>query len=83
MTISYVEESDDKEKDAQEQLKHSWKNIKTQPPQRSTVTVGEIIEISHDKLPPVSEKSAFMCHHNFCLKPKVDLEDADIAQEIR
>ena len=29
------------------------------------------------------EKSAFMFHHNFYLKPKVDLEDADITQEIR
>ena len=29
------------------------------------------------------EKSAFMFHHNFYPKPKVDLEETDITQEIR
>ena len=31
----------------------------------------------------MQEKSAFMFHHNFYQKPKADLEDADITQEIR
>ena len=49
----------------------------------STVAIEDVIEISHDKLPSMPEKSAFMFHHNFYPKPKVDLEDTVITQEIR
>ena len=50
MTISYVKELDYKEKDLQEQLKNSGKIIQTQPPKTSTLTVEDVIEISHEKL---------------------------------
>ena len=46
-------------------------------------TVMEVTEISHEKLPPMPEKSAFMFHHNFYPKPKVDLKDAEISKETR
>ena len=35
----------------------------------------------HEKLPPMPVKSAFMFHHTFYLKPKLDLEDSKISQE--
>ena len=41
------------------------------------------MEILHNILPPMPEKSAFMFHNNFYPQPKVDLEDADITQETR
>ena len=41
------------------------------------------MEILHGKLPPMSENSAFMFHHNFYPKPKVDLEYTDLTQETR
>ena len=66
-----------------EKLKISRKTIKTQPPKHLLLQYRKLIEISHDKLPPIPEKSAFMFHYNFCLKPRVDLEDTDITQEIR
>ena len=43
--------------------------------------IGEVNEISHEKLPPMSENSTFMFHHNFCPKPKTDLENAKISEE--
>ena len=45
--------------------------------------VGEVTEITLEKLLPVPEKSAFMLHHNFYPKPKIDLKDAEISQETR
>ena len=39
--------------------------------------IREVSEISHDKLPLMPEKYAFM-YHNFYPKPKLDLEDAKI-----
>ena len=36
--------------------------------------VKEVTDISHAKLPPMPKKSAFMFHHNFYPKPKVDLK---------
>ena len=60
MNIGYVKESDYKEKDPQEQLENSGKTIQTQPLKTPTVTVGEVIEISHEKLPPTPEKFAFV-----------------------
>ena len=41
------------------------------------------MEISHDKLQQMPEKSAFMFHHNFYPKPKIDLEDTEVSQETR
>ena len=41
------------------------------------------MEISHDKLPPMPEKSAFMFQHSFYPKPKIDLRNAEISQETR
>ena len=61
MTICYVRESDYKEKGPQEQLENSGKTIKTQPPDTSTVTIGEVIKISHDKLPPCQKKNQHLC----------------------
>ena len=43
------------EKDPPEQLKHLGKIIETQSPRASTDTVGEVMEISHHKLPPMPE----------------------------
>ena len=83
MTIGYVKQSDYKGKDLPEQFKNSGKTIKTQPSETSTGTRGEVIEISHEKLPPIPEKSTFMLHHNSYPKLKVDLEDADISPEMR
>ena len=40
-------------------------------------------EISHEKLPPIPKTSAFMFHHNFYPKPKMDLKYADISEETR
>ena len=34
--------------------------------------------MSHETLPPIPEKSAFMCHHNFYPKSKIDLKDLEI-----
>ena len=44
--------------------------------------MGEVIAISHDKVPPMPENQ-HLFHYNFYPKPKVDLEDTDIIQEIR
>ena len=41
-------------------------------------TIGEVTEIFHEKLPAMPEKSTFTFHHNFHLKPKIDLEYAKI-----
>ena len=41
------------------------------------------MKISHDKLPQMPEKSAFMFHDNFYPKLQIDLEDIDITQETR
>ena len=48
MSIGYVMESDYKVKDPPEQLRNSGKILPTQSPETSTVTVGEVIEISHE-----------------------------------
>ena len=45
--------------------------------------VGEVTEISHEKLPPMPEKSAFMFRHNFYSKSKMDLKDPEISKETR
>ena len=42
---------------------------------------GEVTEISHEKLPPMPEKSITMLHHTFYLKHKTDLKDAKISEE--
>ena len=65
-----------------EKSKIQGKSIKHNP-QTSTVTIGEVIEISHEKLPLMPEKLAFVFHHNFYLRPKVDLDNAEITPEIR
>ena len=41
------------------------KMTEIQSPTPSFNTVGEVTEISHEKLPPMPEKSAFMFHCNF------------------
>ena len=46
-------------------------------------TVKEVTEISHDKLPPLPEKSAFMFHHSFYFRPKIDLDDVKISKETK
>ena len=52
-----------------------------QPHRTPSDRVGEVIEMSHHKLPPVPEKSNFIFHTNFNPKPKIDLRDAEISQE--
>ena len=41
------------------------------------------MEVLHDKLAPLPEKSDFMFHHNFYPKPNVHLKDGNIMQDIR
>ena len=57
--------------------------MEIQPLPTSFVTVGEVTEISHDKLLPIPEKSAFIWSSIiiFFLKPKIDLKDTDISKE--
>ena len=43
--------------------------------------ITEVTEISHEKLLTMPKKSAFMFHHSFYPKPKIDLEGATIPQE--
>ena len=43
--------------------------------------IAELNEISYEELLPMLKKSAFMFHHTFYPKPKIDLEDATIYQE--
>ena len=40
-------------------------------------------EITHEKLPPMPKKPAFMFHHNFYLKTKIDLKVTEISEETR
>ena len=54
MTISYMKESDFIEKFKTDQKED----------------IGEISEVSQDKLPLMPDKSAFMFHHNFYPEPK-------------
>ena len=82
MTIDYVKESDNMEKDPLTTKKFRENNSNTTP-RTSINTVEEFMEISHDKLPQMPEKSIFMFHHNFYPRPKVDLEDGDIIQETK
>ena len=51
-----------------------YKMTEIQLPRTTSDTEGEVIEIIH-------KKSAFMFHHNFYPKPKIDLKDIDISQE--
>ena len=60
MTIGYIKESEHGEKWSPGTTKNSGKTIKVQPPKTSTFTVGEVIEISHDKLPPMP-KNQHLC----------------------
>ena len=64
-TIGYVKESNYIEKSQMDQQENT----------------GEVNEKSHNKLPPMPEKSAFTFHHNFWPKPKIDLEDDKISEE--
>ena len=43
--------------------------------------VNKVTKISHEKLPPVLEGSAFMFHHNFYPKPKIDLKATELAED--
>ena len=54
---------------------NDWNTISRKSPN----TVEEVMEISHDKIPPMPEKSAFMFHHNFYPNLKVELKDTDIS----
>ena len=65
MTIGYNKESDYIEKAQADKQEN----------------IREVSKISQDKLPPMSEKSAFTFHHNLYPKPKIDLEDATISDE--
>ena len=58
------------EKGPPEQPKMVGKITEIQPLRPPSDTVGEVMEISHDELPPMPEKSAFMFHHNFLSKTK-------------
>ena len=57
--------------------------MEIQPPTTSFDTVGKMMKISQEKLPPIPEKSAFRFHHNFYQKPKIDLKDTEIPKETR
>ena len=44
--------------------------------------VGEVTKFSHERLLPMPEKSAFMFHHTFYPKPRLDLEASKISEEM-
>ena len=44
--------------------------------------IGEMCEVSQDKVPSMPEKTSFIFHHNFYPKPKVVLEDAVIQMKL-
>ena len=71
------------EKMPPEQPKTVGNMTEIQHPRTSPDTVGEVMEMSCDKLPQMPKTSAFMFHHNFYPKPNIDLKDAEISQEIR
>ena len=83
MTIGYVKILDYKEKDPPRTTKKLGKNHYNTAPKTSTVTVREVIEISHEKFLSMPEQLAFIFHHNFYPKPKVNLEDAEITLKIK
>ena len=70
MTIASVKKSDYMEKGSPEQFENLGKVTEWQPPRTSTDTVGEVMEIFHNKLPPMPENLAFMFHHNSTQKQK-------------
>ena len=41
--------------------------------------ITDVTEISHENVLSMPEESAFMFHHTFYPKPKIDLEDATIS----
>ena len=43
--------------------------------------IAELTDISHDKLPTIPEKSAFIFHHTSYPKSEIGLENATISQE--
>ena len=57
---------------------NDWETVdkmtKIQPSTVSLDTVEEVMEISHKNFPPMPGKSAFMFHHNFYSKPKLNLK---------
>ena len=64
----------------------TWKFVENNlnsTPGTSIDPIGEVMQISHDKLPLMPKNSAFMFNHNFYPKPKVDLGDSNITQETR
>ena len=80
MTISCLKELDYIDKDPQK-TQNLGRMDETQPPKTSVDTVREVMEILHNKLPPMPKNLAVMSHHNFYPKLKVDLNDADISPE--
>ena len=58
------------------------KIMEIQLPTTSFDTVGKVMEISHEELLPMPEKSAFMFHHNFYPWQKIDLKDAEIFKRL-
>ena len=64
-TISYAKESDCIEKSHIDQQDNA----------------GEVTEISHEKLVPMPEKSAFMFSHTFYPQTKIDIKDLETSEE--
>ena len=54
-----------------------------QTPTPSFDTVREVTETSHEKLPPMPKVTAFMFHHNFYPKPKLDIKGTEISEETK
>ena len=79
-TIGYAVESDYMKKKNKKQ-ENVGKMTEIPPSIQCFEAVKEVTEISHEKLPPILEKSAFMFHHNFYPKPKIDFNNAEISEE--
>ena len=45
--------------------------------------MGEVAEVTQEKLPPMPQKSAFTFHHNFYPKPKKKIRSLIFSDEIK
>ena len=66
-----------------QQIRKCRKITKIPPSIQHSDAVKEVAETSHGPLPPMPRKSAFIFHHNFYPKSKIDLKDAEISEESR
>ena len=54
-------------------------DYREKPISENQKNIAEVTEISHEKLPPMPEKSAFIFHHTFY--PKLRKRDVEISKE--